>query len=124
MNHAGDLRGVPAAGGWLVGGGEMGRVIRSMDWSKIAWSTKLPGGTDFVTVTGEGTHIYAASGGQLHCLDIASGRILWTNGLKGYGYRVASLWLPGATAAPSTAAYEGVRSEQDSGGGGVAVSGS
>ena len=98
-------------------------ALRKQD-GQIAWTTKLPGGTDFVTVTGEGTHIYAASGGRLHCLDIASGRILWTNGLKGYGYGVASLWLAGAAAAPSTAAYEKVRSEENSGDSGVAVSGS
>ena len=42
--------------------------------------------------------------GQLHCLDMASGRILWTNGLAGYGYGIASICLPGHPTAPNTAA--------------------
>ena len=94
------------------------------DNGQIVWSTKLPGAWEFVTLTGEGGRIYAASGGRMHCLDLASGRILWTNGLKGYGYKVASIWLPGVGTAPTSAAYEQMRSEQDSSGAGADASGS
>ncbi len=91
------------------------------DTGQIAWSTKLPGASEFVTLTGEGTRIYAASGGQIHCLDLSTGKILWSNGLKGFGYGVASIWLPGSSTAPTVAAYETVRQTQESSDAGPAV---
>lgn len=91
------------------------------DTGQIAWSTKLPGAWEFVTLTGEGTRIYAASGGQIHCLDLPTGKILWSNGLKGFGYGVTSIWLPGGSAVPTVAAYEAVRQAQASSGAGPAV---
>lgn len=70
----------------------------------IHWSTALPAGMgNFVTVLADGQRIYAHTHGQLHCLDLATGRVLWTNELAGCGYGFASLALPDGAAAPDSA---------------------
>ena len=60
-------------------------------------------GNSFVTLTSDLQRVYAACHGVLHCLELQSGTILWANPLKGYGYGVASLCLPGQPADLSTA---------------------
>ncbi len=73
------------------------------------WKTELPvtlSGDDFVTVLSDGHRIYAHTEGQLHCLDLANGQLLWSNNLTGYGYGIASLCLPGGASAPSPAAVQ------------------
>jgi outer membrane protein assembly factor BamB len=67
---------------------------------QIIWSTKLSGGMgqNFVTLISDFTHVFAYAGGKLHCLELQTGRIVWTNELKGYGYGLASLCVPGMTA--------------------------
>jgi outer membrane protein assembly factor BamB len=71
----------------------------------ILWSTRLPGGMgkDFVTVTSDGKQVFAHTQGLLHCLDFETGRLLWTNELKGYGYGIASICIPGQFTAPELA---------------------
>ncbi len=71
------------------------------------WKTELPtalSGDDFVTVVSDGHFVFAHTYGKLHCLDLANGRVLWSNDLKGYGYGVASLCFPGSPSAPDVAA--------------------
>jgi outer membrane protein assembly factor BamB len=72
---------------------------------RMLWSTKLPGGmgNGFVTVASDGQFVFAHSNGSLHCLDLDSGRLLWSNGLSGYGYGLASLCIPGSASAPDPA---------------------
>lgn len=67
----------------------------------ILWSTDIKGGmgNGFVTITADHTQVFAYSDGHLHCLELLSGRILWSNELQGYGYGMASLAIPGALAA-------------------------
>ncbi|MGB8353032.1 MAG: PQQ-binding-like beta-propeller repeat protein [Chthoniobacteraceae bacterium] len=85
----------------------------------ILWTTKLSGGLgdDFVTLTCDDTMLYAAARGEIHCLDITTGNVLWINRLKGYGIGVASLCLYGFPPAPDPAAYERIlaakRSDSD-----------
>ncbi|MFN0008139.1 MAG: PQQ-binding-like beta-propeller repeat protein [Planctomycetota bacterium] len=57
----------------------------------LTWSTKLRRGSSFVPIIQEGDRLYAASGGEVSCLDAATGAILWHNLLKGYGAGYASL---------------------------------
>ncbi len=78
------------------------------------WSTELPSGMGqgFVTVLSDDKHVFAHTHGQLHCLDLADGRILWTNELPGCGYGLASLCLPGGPTAPNTAAIQQLFNEQ------------
>ncbi|HLK62405.1 MAG TPA: PQQ-binding-like beta-propeller repeat protein [Bryobacteraceae bacterium] len=47
------------------------------------WRTKLRG--DFVNVVLQDGALYAASGGEMFCLDPSSGHIRWNNRLKGLG---------------------------------------
>jgi hypothetical protein len=73
------------------------------------WKTALPGGLtgdDFVTVLSDGQRVYAHTEGKLHCLDLADGRVLWSNELRGYGYGIASLCFPGGPGAPDPAAVQ------------------
>ncbi len=75
----------------------------------VVWKTELPttfSGDDFVTLLSEGDRVYVHTEGQLHCLDLANGQILWSNGLSGYGYGIASLCLPGGMSAPGPAATQ------------------
>lgn len=73
----------------------------------ILWSTQLGGGLGdgFVTVNCDGKHVYAHTKGKLHCLDLFSGQILWTNELKGFGYGIATICIPGFPTMPDPALY-------------------
>jgi outer membrane protein assembly factor BamB len=72
------------------------------------WATELPrsglcasGG--FVTLISDDTRVFAYCAGSVHCLDLGSGLVLWSNELPGYGYGLASLCLPGQQSAPDIA---------------------
>jgi outer membrane protein assembly factor BamB len=81
----------------------------------VIWTTKLPGGlgSDFVTVASDGERVFAHSSGQLFCLDFWSGRLLWNNELRGYGYGLASLCIPGMASAPDLAAVHAIKSQRE-----------
>jgi len=64
--------------------------IRKYDGT-VAWSTKLRRGSSFVPIIQEGDRLYAASGGEVSCLDSATGTVLWHNQLKGFGMGYAAL---------------------------------
>ena len=72
------------------------------------WSTELGNrmGTGFVTLICDGELIFAYSAGHLHCLELATGRMLWTNELPGYGYGLASLCLPDGSSVPDMTAIQ------------------
>lgn len=78
-------------------------AIRKYDGA-IAWSTKLYRGSSFVPIIQEGDRLYAASGGEVSCLDCATGTVIWNNHLKGYGMGYAA--LAGAGFPISAAAME------------------
>jgi outer membrane protein assembly factor BamB len=82
---------------------------------RVLWTTKLPGGLggDFVTVACDGERVFAHSSGQLFCLDLWTGRMLWTNELRGYGYGLASIWIPGMASAPDLAAVQAIKSQRE-----------
>jgi len=54
---------------------------------------------EFVTVSSDGERVYAYSGGHLTALDMDTGRVLWTNGLPGYGYGLGTICFPGDASA-------------------------
>ncbi len=69
------------------------------------WATELKSSANnFVTVTADLDRVYAHTGGELFCLDLATGQRLWQDGLKGFGYGLASIALPGAAIASATIA--------------------
>src|SRR6516164_2850000 len=89
-----------------------GRVTAlKKDGGEIVWSTKLPGRANFVTLTGDGNKVYAASIGEIHCLDLISGKLLWSNGLKGHGWGLASVWVPGQAPTPAVDVAGKIQSE-------------
>ena len=68
------------------------------------WATELKSSSnDFVTVIADDTCAYAHTGGELFCLELLTGRKLWHDGLKGFGYGLASLGFPGGAAVSPTA---------------------
>jgi outer membrane protein assembly factor BamB len=81
----------------------------------LLWTTKLPGGlgSDFVTVTSDGERVFAHGSGQLFCLDLPSGRLLWTNELRGYGYGLASICVPGMPSSPDLATVRAIQAQRE-----------
>ena len=59
------------------------------------WTASLKGG-DFVNVMLGDDELYAATKGELFCLDIATGHIRWRNPLKGLGWGLVSIAAPGS----------------------------
>lgn len=91
----------------------------------ILWTTKLPGGIggEFVTVTCDGEKVFVHSGGQLFALDLTDGQVLWTNELRGYGYGLASICIPGLCSAPDPATIQVMKSRREAANSGAGVAG-
>ena len=87
------------------------------------WSTEISGswGGGFVTLVCDRSRIYACAGGHLTCLDLATGRVLWTNDLPGYGHGLASLCLPGGVSAPDPAIAARYQADQSAASSGAAT---
>lgn len=66
------------------------RIDGSIIWTTPLKKSSLAGG-DFVTLHIDGLQVFAHSGGELYCLELSTGRILWNNPLKGLGYGIATL---------------------------------
>lgn len=54
------------------------------------WATHLTG-SDFVNVVLDGDNLYAATHGEIFCLDPKTGDGRWHDGLKGFGYGLVSI---------------------------------
>ena len=98
-------------------------ALRKSD-GQIVWVTELPGGMgdNFISITCDEKCLYAHTQGSIHCLDLESGKVLWSNGLEGYGYGVATICLHGYLPSPASATYETIRSSQGAGDGGAVIS--
>jgi len=81
----------------------------------VLWTTKLSGGlgSDFVAVACDGERVFAHSSGQLYCLELSSGRMLWTNELRGYGYGLASICIPGMGSSPDVATVRAIQAQRE-----------
>ena len=75
-------------------------ALRKSDGIEL-WRTRLPGMAFFVTILVDPPHAFAHTRGELHCLDLASGHIIWTNNLPSTGYNLASLAITGSSAPDS-----------------------
>jgi hypothetical protein len=54
---------------------------------QVAWHWQSPKPRRaFVSIFVDGDRVVAGLSGYLYCLDAASGRVLWENPLKGFGY--------------------------------------
>jgi outer membrane protein assembly factor BamB len=84
----------------FIGIGSHVVAIRSSDGQEI-WRTKLKM-SSFITVWADGDAVYAGAGGELFCLDGASGVVRWRNKLKGLGSGLVS--FSGASSIEAAAA--------------------
>src|SRR5215469_12632791 len=84
-------------------------AITKLDGRHV-WCTEIRSGfissSDFITLACDDSHVFAYSGGYLHCLDLSTGQLLWTDELTGYGFGLASLCVPGYGSAPDNAAVK------------------
>jgi len=72
--------------GGLVFVGIQGSVVAlRKDDGAIAWATKLRKGSTLVALVVEPSWLFAASGGEVSCLDPDTGAVLWHNSLDAYG---------------------------------------
>ncbi len=62
------------------------------------WATNLTG-SDFVNVVLDGDNLYAATHGEIFCLDPRTGDGRWHDGLKGFGYGLVSIATENASSA-------------------------
>jgi outer membrane protein assembly factor BamB len=95
--------------------GLKGRVTAvSKSNGRQLWSTRLEGGmgNGFVTLLCEDSRVFAYANGHLHCLDLASGTMLWRNDLPGLGYGIGALCLPDGDSAPNPAVVKQIRNAQ------------
>jgi outer membrane protein assembly factor BamB len=78
------------------------------DTGEKLWTTRLKStlSADFVSVIADDKRVYAHTGGELFCVDLFTGDGLWSDGLRGLGYSVASLALAGTPAATTASTYE------------------
>lgn len=84
------------------------------DSGERLWTANLASGLgeSFVSLIADETRVYAHTRGELHCLDLFSGKELWCDSLAGSGYGVASLAIPGGQCTPTAAAFEKRRQEK------------
>jgi len=89
-------------------------VALHKDTGEVLWKTKLNSGWggDFVTLLADEQLVFAHAHGTVSCLELATGKILWTNELKGLGYGLASLALPGGASAPDAATMQALAAQQ------------
>lgn len=82
---------------------------------QVLWETSLKG-WDFVTLVLDNGDLLATAKGEISCLDPATGRIRWTNPLRGYGYGIISIATQGQSSSnPAAAAVaEAARQSDDS----------
>src|SRR3954462_3314881 len=67
------------------------------------WRTKLPKlRGNLVSLMFSGGLVFAGCAGNVFCLDVASGRILWNNTLPGTGYHPVVLTREGAVSDQET----------------------
>jgi len=84
----------------------------------FVWTTQLKrsglSSTEFVNLHVDGHQVFAHTGGELYCLEISTGRILWTNPLKGLGFGIATLTTTDAKTSLTAAQAWLIASQHDS----------
>lgn len=79
------------------------------------WTKELSSGMsgDFVTVVADALRVYAHTHGEIYCLDLATGAVLWHDGLTGLGYGIASIALPGVAGSVTPALAARIHQDRD-----------
>ena len=80
------------------------------------WTKELSSGMsgDFVTVVADAHRVYAHTHGEIYCLDLTTGAVLWHDGLTGLGYGIASIALPGVVGSVTAALAARIHQDRDS----------
>jgi outer membrane protein assembly factor BamB len=92
--------------------GVQGNVIAfEKSTGRQVWSTPLTS-SSFVNVILDGDKLFAHTRGELFALDAATGKLLWQDGLKGFGYGLASLVTQSAPANPQAVLAEKIMEQQ------------
>ncbi len=78
------------------------------------WTRELSSGLsgDFVTVLADHTRAFAHTHGEMFCLDLRTGAVLWKDELSGLGYGVASIAFAGSALSSSPALAAKVQQEK------------
>lgn len=76
-------------------------AFRVADGTRL-WSTTLSSGLseDFVSIVADSRNVFAHTLGKFYCLDLQTGRVLWSDKLSGFGYGMASIAIPGLQSSP------------------------
>lgn len=69
---------------------------------EVVWATELGSTGSVATVRVDGDRVYAGCLGEVTCLDLATGAVVWHNPLKGYGLHPVIFSAEGA-AVPASA---------------------
>jgi outer membrane protein assembly factor BamB len=75
------------------------------------WRADLSG-SSYVTIVDDGPRVYALAQGEAYCLDAQTGSILWHNPLKGCGYGLGSITVPGRPVTQDAAIAQIIAEEQ------------
>ena len=86
------------------------------------WRCELKG-SDFVNLHFDGEDLFATTKGEIFCLDPATGRVKWNNGLKGLGYGLVTIATRGGDRADNTPAMAEHRRRQQQAASGAAAAG-
>jgi outer membrane protein assembly factor BamB len=70
-------------------------------------------GSAFVSLLAEQNRVFAGTKGEVFCLDAATGKLLWHDGLKGYGFGLVSLATKDNCADMAALAAEHEREQSD-----------
>ena len=78
------------------------------------WTRELSSGLsgDFVTVLADHTQVFAHTHGEMFCLDLRTGAVLWKDQLSGFGYGIASIAVAGRGLASSPALAAKIQQEK------------
>jgi len=75
------------------------------DTGALLWSWKAPKGrSNYVAILVDDGQLFASIDGYTYCLDPYTGRQLWFNGLKGFGYGIPTLATANSNTNSSAAA--------------------
>lgn len=87
-----------------------GRVVAvDRQTGQVAWDRTVSRWGTYVSVLLDGDRLLVGTKGEIHCLDPLTGRHLWQNPLKGYGYGVMAI----ATVRGSTGAQALMQADAD-----------